>query len=127
MTSPKDPLFFLLHANVDRAWLLWQRKTSSFDRADASHFFPQGTYVPGSFHHGSFAGDEQWPWNLAGGDLGMPGSGDDWPEFTFPLPGAFNGHGPSAKPITGEAVDFINSLGSGPVHNYSYDSAPYHK
>ena len=32
-TAPRDPLFFLLHCNVDRLWAKWQRVNSRFDPA----------------------------------------------------------------------------------------------
>ena len=35
-TAAKDPLFFLLHCNVDRLWALWQRQNGRFDPALAA-------------------------------------------------------------------------------------------
>src|SRR5262249_51647375 len=35
-TAAKDPLFFLLHANVDRLWAKWQRRFGRFDPAVAA-------------------------------------------------------------------------------------------
>ena len=55
---PKDPLFFLLHCNVDRLWAKWQRQNGRFDPAvaasyDSNHASPVGHKLP----------DTMWPWN----------------------------------------------------------------
>ncbi|MBT2327086.1 tyrosinase family protein [Variovorax paradoxus] len=57
-TAAKDPLFFLLHANVDRLWAKWQRKFGRFDPSmaaayDSSPSNPIGHRLP----------DTMWPWN----------------------------------------------------------------
>ena len=87
--------------------------------------FRKGAYTPGSFHHGSFSGDTQWPWNLSGGDQGTSDTGDDWPEFVFGLPDGFDHQGPSQFPITSETIDFMNTLGNSPALGYCYDTIPF--
>lgn len=57
-TAAKDPLFFLLHCNVDRLWAKWQRQNGRFDPAQASSYDsspsnPIGHNLP----------DTMWPWN----------------------------------------------------------------
>src|SRR6185503_11440216 len=37
-TAPHDPLFFLLHCNVDRLWAKWQQQRGRFDPALASSY-----------------------------------------------------------------------------------------
>ena len=37
-TAAKDPLFFLLHCNVDRLWAKWQRQNGRFDPALAASY-----------------------------------------------------------------------------------------
>jgi tyrosinase len=65
--SPSDPLFFLLHANVDRIWAHWQAKHDRFDPNDEESYSSQGAF-PGSgpdkgeHARGVYAGDEMWPW-----------------------------------------------------------------
>ncbi len=56
-TAAKDPLFFLLHANVDRLWAKWQRKVGRFDASAADSF------APGVFRVGHNLDDTMWPWN----------------------------------------------------------------
>lgn len=57
-TAARDPLFFLLHCNVDRLWAKWQRLNSRFDPAQAASYDtnpanPVGHRLP----------DTMWPWN----------------------------------------------------------------
>ena len=57
-TAAKDPLFFLLHCNVDRLWAKWQRQNGRFDPAQAASYDsnpgnPVGHNLP----------DTMWPWN----------------------------------------------------------------
>ena len=37
-TAAKDPLFFLLHCNVDRLWAKWQRQNGRFNPAQAASY-----------------------------------------------------------------------------------------
>ena len=37
-TAARDPLFFLLHCNVDRLWAKWQRQNGRFDPAQAASY-----------------------------------------------------------------------------------------
>ncbi|HEX6900454.1 MAG TPA: tyrosinase family protein [Thermoanaerobaculia bacterium] len=61
-TAARDPLFFLLHCNVDRLWAKWQRVNGRFDPALAASYdntpSPVGHNLP----------DTMWPWNgITGG------------------------------------------------------------
>lgn len=62
-TAARDPLFFLLHCNVDRLWAKWQRQVGRFDPARAASYDsnpanPIGHNLP----------DTMWPWNgITGG------------------------------------------------------------
>ena len=57
-TAAKDPLFFLLHCNVDRLWAKWQRLNGRFDPAVAASFSGD----PGD-PIGHNLNDTMWPWN----------------------------------------------------------------
>jgi tyrosinase len=62
-TAAKDPLFFLLHCNVDRLWAKWQRQNGRFNPALAASFDNNGGNPIG--HNLS---DTMWPWNgITGG------------------------------------------------------------
>src|SRR5262245_1363032 len=57
-TAAKDPLFFLLHCNVDRLWAKWQRQFGRANPAlaaayDSNPGNPIGHNLP----------DSMWPWN----------------------------------------------------------------
>ncbi|MCP9752787.1 tyrosinase family protein [Ferruginibacter sp. HRS2-29] len=85
--DPVDPLFFLMHSNVDRLWALWQLTYDRYDHtniktypipysfdgsrgdewADANHKKldrRSSFYNVGSYDLGNFANDELWPWGL---------------------------------------------------------------
>ena len=62
-TAPRDPLFFLLHCNVDRLWAKWQRQNSRFDPGQAASYDSNPPSRPG--HN---LPDTMWPWNgITGG------------------------------------------------------------
>lgn len=58
-TAARDPLFFLLHCNVDRLWAKWQRQNNRFDPSVAAAY---DTNNPGN-KTGHNLGDTMWPWN----------------------------------------------------------------
>lgn len=60
--SPNDPVFWLLHTNVDRLWAEWQN-----NGRQGSEFYA----VPGTEPYGHNLYDRMWPWD--GGDS-IPGS-----------------------------------------------------
>ena len=63
-TAVRDPLFFLLHANVDRLWAKWQWFNRRFDPAvQTSYFFRSRAGTAGADRIGHNALDTMWPWN----------------------------------------------------------------
>ncbi|WP_435021802.1 tyrosinase family protein [Tundrisphaera sp. TA3] len=123
--SPRDPLFFLLHANVDRAWAAWQKEKSLFDPdgVDSVTYSPLGGYpgpvAPNRSHHGTYANDTVWPWNGAGGTQGTNDPLDDWPNYSFSMPAAFANHGPGNR--VRNLIDYLDIRGKGTPHGYCYD------
>jgi tyrosinase len=113
-TAPKDPLFFMLHANVDRLWAMWQWINRRTDAAQPD------TYT-GENRDGRRAGDTMWPWN------GI---------ITLPRPNFAPGNGlpaspltavPGTKPTVRSMVDYQGSrvaLPSGWI-GFSYDDVPF--
>jgi tyrosinase len=110
-TAAKDPLFFMLHCNVDRLWAKWQWL---FDRHDpaVSQSYSQGSRV------GHRLNDTMWPWN------GI---------VTPPRPptapgGAFAGSGgtplPGATPQVRAMLDYQGKLG-GVALGFDYDDVPF--
>ena len=91
--SPKDPLFFLLHANVDRAWAQWQDRSPAVRfNADATQaYHAQGSYLesmrdPSRLTKGSYVQDLMWPWGGVSGDQENSDLKDDWPALEFEMP-----------------------------------------
>ncbi|HEU4406503.1 MAG TPA: tyrosinase family protein [Polyangiaceae bacterium] len=70
--SPNDPVFWLLHAEVDRLWHLWQldRLAKGPGTTLADHYPPAGTPSPWDGRpapSGHYLDDLMWPW-VAGAD-----------------------------------------------------------
>ena len=59
----RDPLFFLLHANVDRIWAKWQWTNDHFDPASTSAYTPAGAFTSGPDDVAEYADETMWPWN----------------------------------------------------------------
>src|SRR4029079_95004 len=79
-TAARDPLFFLLHANVDRLWAKWQWLNRLTDAGNPDAF---AAAVPNRIGHR--LGDTMWPWNGV---------------TTNPRPGAAPGGGLAASSMT---------------------------
>lgn len=110
-TAPRDPLFFLLHCNVDRLWAKWQVVNVRHNPA-----------LPQSFSNGSSPGhrlnDTMWPWNgivtpprpnfAPGGPLA--------PSPSTPLPGGV--------PTVRSMIDYQGKT-SGTALGFDYDDVPF--
>lgn len=125
--SPADPLFFLLHANVDRAWASWQRLRDRFDGSEPRSYWPPGAYRAGSpFLFGNFAEDTMWPWDGITGPNDPNDSGDDRPDGWEAMPAPAGPEiGPGDRPTTSDMVDYLDLLGRGMWQGYCYDTVPY--
>lgn len=63
-SAPNDPIFFLVHCNVDRLWALWQARN------------PSMRYLPaGGGPEGHNLDDPMWPW---GGEPSPPTAAKVW-------------------------------------------------
>jgi len=128
-TSPRDPLFFLLQANVDRAWAEWQQTHDRFDADDPRAYSAQGAYPgpsdPTRFRRGAYAEDGMWPWD------GDDGSGnadplDDWPaDGGFSFPPSVAGSTLPIPPTPGSMVDYLDTGGTGGGLQACYDQLPF--
>jgi tyrosinase len=113
-TAPKDPLFFMLHSNVDRLWALWQWLNKRTDGNAANTYTGQNI-------DGRRLNDTMWPWN------GI---------ITPPRPNFAPGNGlpaspltatPGTKPTVRSTIDYHGSRVGMPLNwlGFSYDDVPF--
>lgn len=113
-TAPRDPLFFMLHSNVDRLWAMWQWINRRTDGSDPRVYAGQN-------RDGRRLGDTMWPWNRV---------------VTPPRPNFAPGNGlpsspmtttPGSRPAVADTIDYHGSrVGSpGSWLGFSYDDVPF--
>ena len=109
-TAAKDPLFFLLHANVDRLWAKWQRKFVRFDSTVPASFDSNPTNRIG--HN---LPDTMWPWNGVTGNPRpdtAPGGG---------LARSPSATAPSAQPRVRDCLDYQGRVNAASRMGFDYD------
>jgi tyrosinase len=109
-TAPKDPLFFLLHCNVDRLWAKWQRQNGRFDPAVAASYDsnpanPLGHNLP----------DTMWPWNGLTGNTRPPTA----PGGAMAASPCVSAPGP--KPRVQDCLDYHGALHASSHMGFDYD------
>ncbi len=113
-TAAKDPLFFLLHCNVDRLWAKWQFVFHRFDAAGATSYDSANAKRIG--HH---LPDSMWPWNgvhESPRPLTAPGGG----LAVSPCVSA-----PGTQPIVSSQLDFQGRIDPNGRLGFDYDDVPY--
>lgn len=122
-TAARDPLFFLLHANVDRLWAKWQWANSRFATAGpaASSTYPRlgSAGAPGSTRIGHNLLDSMWPWNGVTAAPRPPVA----PGGTFPL--SASTAAPGLSPTVGQMIDYKGLTASANRLGMDYDDTPY--
>lgn len=113
-TAPKDPLFFLLHCNVDRLWAVWQKKFSRFDPSVSVSFDSNPRSQPG--HR---LPDTMWPWNgITGGT--RPPTAPGGPMSSSPSVTA-----PGPQPRVEDMLDYQGVINALSELGYDYDDTPF--
>jgi tyrosinase len=131
-TAVRDPVFFMLHSNVDRLWAKWQWVHGRKNPTDPLSYNPQGPFpgfaTAGGVRLGHFLDDPMWPWDGTTGTV-VPGD----PLTTRPaaapggpLPAPIGGWGPRAQPRPRDMVNFdqwtlLGVAGLG----FAYDDVPW--
>jgi tyrosinase len=112
-TAAKDPLFFLLHCNVDRLWAKWQRQNGRFDPGVAASFDEKPTSQPGHKLN-----DTMWPWNgiTRATDPTRPDNAPGGPMTTSPCVGA-----PAPQPRVRDCIDFHGVINVASNMGFDYD------
>lgn len=112
-TAARDPLFFMLHNNVDRLWAKWQWFNRRTDPANSRSFAPAS---PNRVGHR--LPDTMWPWNGV---------------TTSPRPSTAPGGGlaatamtnaPGASPTVRSMIDYLAEAG-GAALGFAYDDVPF--
>lgn len=132
--APRDPLFFLLHCNVDRLWALWQFVFDRFEVRDSQGYpYQQKLEITGQ-SDGLISGTfpdywkvldtPQWPWDSGlskPGHLRPPGTRSG--NFTRTISAVKDLRG--APPTLADAID---AFGYDRLANYlgfAYDDVPF--
>jgi tyrosinase len=111
-TAARDPLFFLLHANVDRLWAKWQRQFGRFDPAVSAAFDGNANRI------GHNLGDTMWPWNGITGDPRpptAPGGG---------LAASVAVSAPGRTPRVMDCLDYQGRINAASGMGFDYDDVP---
>jgi tyrosinase len=112
-TAVKDPLFFMLHANVDRLWAKWQWIKHRENSTDPDAYQP-----PPNGRIGHHLGDTLWPWN---GDTTSPRP----PTAPGgPFPDAASTPAPGRMPKVENMLDYQAVVG-GDLLGFGYDDVPF--
>jgi tyrosinase len=117
-TAARDPLFFLLHCNVDRLWAKWQWIRDRFDLSDPQTYPPAD--VPEETDQlGHRLTDTMWPWN---GDINppRPPTAPRTPLATSPVTPA-----PGPNPTVADMIDYHGQLNRAGWLAFGYDDVPY--
>ncbi|WP_081675054.1 tyrosinase family protein [Daejeonella oryzae] len=133
-TAVKDPIFFLLHSNVDRLWAKWQWINNRFDTQSTLTYSRLGSYPgSGTIHIGHYLNDTMWPWNgitgtytgsgtVLSGNRPTTAPGGAFPNaLSYPL-------APVANPKPFDMINYrnvstITSINSG--LGFCYDDVPF--
>ncbi len=113
-TAAKDPLFFLLHCNVDRLWAKWQRINGRFDPTQAN------SYDSSPANPGHNLPDTMWPWN------GITSATDPTRPPTAPGGGLASSPcttAPGTQPRVQQALDYRGTINAASRLAFDYDDA----
>jgi tyrosinase len=116
-TAARDPLFFLLHANVDRLWAKWQKRFGRFDVTVPAAF--DSNLDNGGNPLGHNLNDTMWPWN-----------GDTNPPRPPTAPGGFMAvsacvSAPGQSPEVQDCFDYQGIVGPNARMGFDYDDVQF--
>ena len=115
-TAPRDPLFFLLHCNVDRLWAVWQNRNGRFDmRSSASY---DNRQLPARLI-GHNLSDTMWPWNGVTGRPRPPVA----PGGSLAISPIVTAPGPS--PQVSQTLDFQGRVSAVNRLGFDYEDVPF--
>jgi tyrosinase len=115
-TAARDPLFYLLHCNVDRLWAKWQWTKKRLDVTQTTTFFPLGSGTTGIGHN---LEDTLWPWN------GDTGAGRPTTAPGGPMPASVITNAPGPKPTLKTMIDYRGAKTADSWLGFDYDDVPF--
>jgi tyrosinase len=124
--APADPLFFMLHANVDRLWAKWQWLRDRSDPALNETYYKRGLGPinpdpnrTNADRIGNFLEDSLWPWNgIVGDPRPRTAPGTYYPPSPFlTVPGRY--------PTNRSSIDFQGQVDRSRALGFYYDDVPY--
>jgi tyrosinase len=111
--AARDPLFFLLHANVDRLWAKWQWIYGRFSTEDPAAYHPRPNRI------GHYLKDTMWPWNQVTTrprPVTAPGG---------TLAASPTANAPGPMPTVGHMLDYQGVIDPGRRLGFDYDDVPF--
>jgi tyrosinase len=123
-TAPNDPLFFMLHCNVDRLWAKWQFANKLWNQtAVAAYFFQGSAGTSGATRIGHNRLDTMWPWN---GDTKSPRPSSAPSSGSTPgMPPSIIASAPPQKPTVGDMIDYQGHVTAGLWQGFDYDDVMF--
>jgi tyrosinase len=113
-TAARDPLFFLLHCNVDRLWAKWQRQNNRFDQAQAASYDSAAAN-----RIGHQLPDTMWPWNGVTASP-RPPTAPGGSLAASPTTGA-----PGPQPRVRDTLDYQGRINAVSRMGFDYDDVPF--
>ncbi|WP_373515342.1 tyrosinase family protein, partial [Persicitalea sp.] len=152
--DPVDPLFFMMHGNVDRLWALWQEKHNRYDGNQVNTYPFQnkyagergakwalletadedGIYIANNDDIGNFAEDTLWPWDW---DIALSRPMRKWssmdpdygtgsvPQINIDFPESAASNYPDGPITVKSTIDYQGRLSNMPALGFDYDCIPY--
>jgi tyrosinase len=117
-TAPRDPIFFLLHCNVDRLWAHWQWLWNRSTKGMVASYSLQGQ-SPQANNVGRRTLDTMWPWDgVVNGQrpTTVPRAG---------LPNSPTHVAPGTAPAVQSMIDYQGKLDSADELGFDYDDVPF--
>ncbi|AYB51353.1 tyrosinase family protein [Ralstonia solanacearum] len=115
-TAAKDPLFFLLHCNVDRLWAKWQSQVGRYDANVAAAYDSKPN--PPNWLAGHNLNDTLWPWN----GIVTPPRPSTAPGG--PMADSSCVPAPGRHPQVSDMLDFQGVVNSSAKLGFAYDDVP---
>ncbi len=113
-TAARDPLFFLLHCNVDRLWAKWQRQNNRFDPAQAASYDSAA-----ATRIGHRLPDTMWPWNGITSPPRPPTASGG------AMAASSSVSAPGPQPRVQDTLDYQGRVNSVARMGFDYDDVPF--